>query len=155
MKPDHDVTVAIPRRWATRADRDHGIVVAARATAVPRSGFPPEIVLRAVAVATDLDVWRDDAMAALSTQLDGFEVEDSDAFELGGQPAVYRRFAHRAGSTEVICDQWAWVVDGVGITLTASVAREDYADYCDLFEDVAATVSVAAPGSARRDAARW
>lgn len=155
MKPEQHVSVALPRRWATRADPEHGIVVAARATAVPPSGFAPEIVVRSVPVATGLEAWRDEALSALAVQLDGFEVEDSDAFELGGLPATYRRFAHRVGTTEVICDQWAWIVDGVGVTLTGSVAREEYAAYCDLFEDVAATVSVAAPESAHRAAARW
>lgn len=155
MDPEHDVTVALPRRWATRADLDHGIVVAARAPTVPPSGFGPEIVLRSVPVEADLDAWRDDAMRELAAQLDAFEVEDSDAYELGGRPASYRRFAHRVGTVDVICEQWAWVVDGVGVTLTGSVARDDYAAYCDVFEDVAATISVAAPGSAPRASARW
>jgi len=40
----------------------------------------------------------------------------------------------------VVSDQWAWLVDGVGVTLTCTVAREDYADYYDVFEAVAETV---------------
>lgn len=155
--PAHDITVAVPRHWATRKDPEHGIVVAARARAVPASGFAPEIVLRTVPVEADLAAWRDDAMAALAHQLDHFDVEDTDEYDLGIQPVSYRRFGHRLGTVDVVCDQWAWVVDGIGLTLTGSVARSEYADYCDLFEDVAATVEIsgAAPGSGRHDAARW
>lgn len=156
MSPtNHDISVALPRRWATRTDPDHDVVVAARPPVLPPSGFPPEIVLRSVPVEAGLGAWREDAMAALDIQLDRFEVEDSDEFDLDGQPVVYRRFAHRVGGIDVICDQWAWLVDGVGVTLTGSVAREEYAAYCDVFEDVATTVSVAVPGSAPHAAARW
>lgn len=158
MKPiTHDITVAVPRHWATRKDLEHGIVVAARARALPASGFAPEVVLRAAPVEAGLATWRDDAMAALAHQLDDFDVEDTDEFDLGAQQVSYHRFGHRFGAVDVVCDQWAWVVDGVGVTLTGSVARTEYADYCDLFEEVAATVeiSVAAPGSGHHAAARW
>ncbi|MCX6399066.1 MAG: hypothetical protein NTX33_03925 [Propionibacteriales bacterium] len=155
--PAHDITVAVPRHWASRKDPEHGIVVAARARALPASGFAPEIVLRTVPVDAELAAWRADALAALSRQLDDFDLEDADEFDLAEQPVAYRRFAHRFGAVDVLCDQWAWVVDGTGVTLTASVARAEYADYCDLFEDVAATVEIsgAAPGSGHRGAARW
>jgi hypothetical protein len=56
---------------------------------------------------------------------------------------AYRRFAHRVGLAALVSDQWAWLTDGVGVTLTCTVAREDYADYCDVFEAVAETVDPA------------
>jgi hypothetical protein len=54
----------------------------------------------------------------------------------------------RTGEHEVVSEQWCWLIQGVGFTLTGTVAREDYADYTDLFEDVAGTFSVRrqAPG---------
>jgi hypothetical protein len=55
---------------------------------------------------------------------------------------AYRRFAHRVGAADLLCDQWAWVVGGLGITLTCSAAREDYWDYCDVFEAIAETVDL-------------
>lgn len=147
MTLTHDIAVAVPHQWATRSDPGHGIVLAARCRQAPPSGFAPEVVVRGTPVDLDLHVWRTDAMASMALQLDGFEIEDADQFDLGGEPVDYHRFSHRVGSVDVVCDQWSWVVDGVGVTLTGSVAREDYADYCDLFEDVAATVEIA-PGVA-------
>ncbi|MCW2768222.1 MAG: hypothetical protein JWO11_4181 [Nocardioides sp.] len=43
-------------------------------------------------------------------------------------------------ATDLVSEQWAWLVDGRGITLTGTVARVDYPAYCDLFEAVAETV---------------
>ena len=142
MNPAHSVSVSVPQPWAARSDPDHGIVVAARSREVPPSGFPPELVVRSVPVETDLATWRSEVAEVMAVQLDGFELEDDDEFRLGDHVVAYRRFAYRHGATDVVCDQWAWVVDGVGVTLTGSVARDDYATYCDLFEDVAATVDV-------------
>lgn len=142
MNPAHRITVSVPRPWVTRNDPDHGIVVAARSREVPASGFPPELVVRSVPVDTDLVTWRGEAVEAMAVQLDRFELEDDDEFPLGDHVVSYRRFAYRHGVTDVLCDQWAWVVDGVGVTLTGSVARQDYPTYCDLFEDVAATLEV-------------
>lgn len=139
----HDITVALPRHWTTRTDPAHGIAVAARARALPPSGFAPEVVLRTAPVTSGLDAWRSDAMTTLATQLADFDVEDSDEFDLGGRSVAYRRFAHRLGATDVVCEQWAWLVEGVGVTLTGSVARTDYVDYGDLFEAIAATVEIA------------
>jgi hypothetical protein len=81
-------------------------------------------------------------MGELADRLDHFALEDDDDFDLLGQPVAYRRFAHRVGTADVVCDQWAWLAHRVGITLTCSVAREDYADYCDLFETIAETVDL-------------
>ena len=84
-------------------------------------------------------------MAALALQLDTLEVEDTDLVDPDGEPFAYTRFSHRLGGVDVVCDQWAWLHDGLGVTLTGTVARVDYADYADLFEDVAATVEISGP----------
>ena len=70
----------------------------------------------------------------------GGERRAASFLALDGEPAAYTRFSHRLGGTDVVCDQWAWLRDGVGVTLTGTVALADYADYADLFEGVAATV---------------
>lgn len=140
------VSIAVPRRWVTRSDPSRGVVLAARARCVPPSGFAPELLLQSATADGDPPCRRADTLAALAAQLHDVEVEDTDAFELGGQPVTYRRFAHRRGALDVMCEQWEWSVvtagGDVAVTLTASVAREDYLDYCDLFEDVAATVEL-------------
>jgi hypothetical protein len=139
-----DLTIALPARWRRRTDPDHGVLVHARAAVVPPSGTAPELVLRCAPVDDDLPAWRSDALQDLAGQLVDFDVEDEDAFELEGRPVVYARFGHRFGSGDLVSEQWSWLIGGTGITLTGTVAREDYADYCDVFEAVAATFE---PGS--------
>ena len=139
-----DLTIALPPRWRRRSDPDHGVLVHARAAVVPDSGTAPELVLRCAAVDDDLLTWRAEALVELADQLVGFDVEDEDAFELEGRPVAYTRFGHRLGLAELMSEQWSWLLGGTGITLTGTVAREDYADYCDVFEAVAATFE---PGS--------
>jgi len=137
-----DVLVTVPARWHRRADPARGVVVAARARVVPPSGHIPELVVRCAAVDEDLATWRAGAITALARQLPAFALEDRDDFDLGEQPVVYHRFAHRLGTLELLSDQWAWLVDGLGVTLTCTVAREDYPAFYELFEAVAATVDV-------------
>ncbi|UUW90257.1 hypothetical protein [Pimelobacter simplex] len=159
------VTLAVPHRWSTRSDPASGLVLHARAPMTPPSGFAPEIVVRTTPVAGDLARWRAESLAALAGQLDGLDVEDTDRLDLDGRAVVYHRIGHRLrhrlGTLEVVAEQWSWLVDGVGVTLTGSVARADYADYADVFEEVAATLvpGVSAPpgpgpGSGRPGAGR-
>ena len=135
-----DPGIALPARWRRTSDPDRGVLVAARQAKAPPSGVSPELVLCVRPVDADLSGWRARALAELAARLDRFELEDEDDFELEGRPVAYRRFAHRVGLADLVSDQWAWLVGGHGVTLTGTVAREDYADYCDVFEVVAETV---------------
>ncbi len=141
MTPD-DISIVVPTAWRQRAAPERGILLSARATALPPSGVPPEVTLRCAVVDTDLRTWRTRSVAELGRRLVDFEVEDDDEYELLGAPVVYQRFAHRLGAADVLSDQWAWLADGLGVTLTCSAARTDYPDYCDVFEDIAATVRI-------------
>lgn len=143
-----DVLVSVPRTWTTRTDPDHGVVVAARARELPLSGFAPDLVVRITSVADDLTTWRAEAVGALAGQLDGFDLEDDDEFDLDDRPVAYHRFSHRLGEFDLIVEQWSWLVDGVGITLTGSVAREDFLDYSEVFERVAGTLGFAKESAA-------
>lgn len=135
-----DLGIALPPSWRRTSDPDSGVLVSARPVSTPASGFRPHVVLRCGPATGELDDWCDQEMAELARRLSGFEVEDDDTFDLMGHDVAYRRFAHRLGAADVLCDQWGWLVDGLGVTLTCSVAREDYWDYCDVFEAIAATV---------------
>lgn len=137
-----DLGIAVPQGWRRRSDPARGVLVAARATALPASGVRPELTLTATPVDLDLEAWREAAMAELAGRLDDFALEDDDTYDLDGYDVAYRRFAHRVGGADLLCDQWAWVVGGVGITLTCSVAREDYGDYFEVFETIAETVDL-------------
>ena len=69
-----------------------------------------------------------------------YELEDDDLYDADGLDCAYRRFGFRAEGAEVLVEQWAWLVDGVGLTLSCAVPREHYAEYCDLFDALAAAV---------------
>lgn len=144
---DHQLSLALPRHWPTRDRPAPGVVLAARSPVAPSSGFVPELVLRTVAL--------DD----LPVPPAGFDVEDTDEFELSGRSVGYERLGHRIGTTDVLTEQWTWIVGDTAVVLTGTVARADYADYCDVFEDVAATLGItpggAGPGSVHLAGARW
>lgn len=127
-----DLGIALPTSWRRTSAPDRGVLVSARAAIVPASGFRPEVVLRCDAV----------SLGDLAGRLNDFAVEDEDHFDLMGRDVAYRRFAHRVGAIDVLCDQWAWLVGELTVTLTCSVAREDYWDWCDVFEAIAETVDV-------------
>lgn len=139
-------SLVLPVSWRRRRDAGPGTVVAARAPRLPPSGIPPELVLHVTdGVGAELEDWRAAAVADLAVSLEGFAEEDDDLYELDGRLVLYHRFAHRLGTADVVCDQWSWVVDGNGVTLTGSAAREDYPDWCDLFEAAAASVDLGEP----------
>lgn len=135
-----DLTISLPPRWRRRSDPDHGLLLQARAPGTPPSGTRPELVLRCTVVDGDLDAWRATALDELRKRLDDFDLEDEDAFELEGRPVHYARFSHRHGLAALISEQWSWLLGATGLTLTGTVAREDYADWCEVFEAVAATL---------------
>jgi hypothetical protein len=144
---DHALSVSLPRQWPALPDPGPGVVLEARSPVVPASGFVPALVLRTVPL--------DD----LAPPAGGFDVEDTDEFELAGRTVGYTRLGHLCGATDVLTEQWTWLVGDTAVVLTGTVARVDYEDYCDLFEDVAATVELtpggAGPGSVRLAGARW
>ena len=142
-----DLGIALPPSWRRTSDPEHGVLVSARSPSVPASGVRPALSLRCTPVVETLEAWREQEMAELAGRLEAFEVEDEDSYELMGSDVAYRRFAHRVGSADVLCDQWAWLADGLGVTLTCSVAREDYWDYCDVFETIAETVDLSRPAA--------
>lgn len=113
----------LPPGWRRRR-RDGALV----ATAPGRpDGAPPARL-----------VWRTGPAPAYA----GLEVEDEDRFDLDGHEVGYRRFGHRVDGVEVVSEEWTWLVDGLAHVLTGTVRREDYLDVCDLFEEVAASVTV-------------
>lgn len=139
---DRCVQLALPPGWHRRRDLAPGVVVAARPRVAPVPGPGPELVVRCTVVDTDLLTWRAEVLAELARRLDDFALEDAAEPAIGPHRVAYRRFAHRLGDVDVLSEQWAWLVDGVGVTLTGSVAREQHRAYRSLFEAVAASVDV-------------
>jgi hypothetical protein len=110
------------------------------------SGLAPRLEHRAEPFDGDLETWHRLVAGADAARTD-YELEDEDAFELGGHDVVYRRFGHTVAGVPVLSDQWLWLVDDVGHQLLGTVAADEYADYCDVFESVAETFD---PDSSRR-----
>jgi hypothetical protein len=147
MATDTQISFRLPTGWQTRDAPGAGAVVRARPPRRPGSGVPPEIVVRSEPVADDLRTWRRDALTALALQLDDFDLEDEDDYRLAAAPARYHRFGHTLGSADLITEQWSWLSAGVGVTLTCTVERSAYIDYCELFEEVAESVEVLSPAA--------
>ena len=141
MSTDAQIRFRLPHGWTGRHDHAAGVVVRARPPDHPTSP-PPEIVVRTQPVVDDLATWRRAALRVLARQLDDFDLEDEDDYDLGREHTRYHRFGHRLGTADLITEQWSWLVDGVGVTLTCTVERADYIDYCELFEDVAGTLEI-------------
>jgi hypothetical protein len=137
--------IALPPRWRRSADPDRGVLVSARSHTAGASGVVPLIRLDVTAVSGTLHAWRERDLAVVSTRRTDFELDDEDDFELNGRAVAYRRFAFRRGDDDLLCEQWAWLVDERGYTLTCTVGWADYADYSDLFEAVADTFEPAEP----------
>lgn len=141
-------------RWApARTDQDE--LHARPGPTVPHRAGPsgPQLVL-AWGPLEDPEDWEATSLSTLDAALTGFELEDEDAFDLFGEPVLYRRYAHLIGSTDVLCDQWAWLRGEatLALTVTGSVAREDYWQWCDDFEAAAESLDVVtAVGSLRSD----
>ena len=133
--------VTMPRRWV----RVRGGYVA---PGVHGSGLAPRLEHRTEPFDDSLAAWHR-AVAGADASRPDFALEDEDEFELAGHDAVYRRFGHLRSGIPVLSDQWLWVVDGTAHQLLGTVAAEEYADYCDVFESVAETFEPDAGGRSR------
>lgn len=140
-----DLAISIPASWRRASEPGCGVIVHARAPSLPDSGVRPEVVLRCEPVEEEPSRWRRAALVELESSTVKFDLEDEDDYDLGGLEVTYRRYAHHLRGVDVLCDEWSWLVDGLGLVLTCSVAREDYLDYYDVFEAIAATVDPGPP----------
>ena len=139
MKPSREPRIRTPVGWRTSADLERGVLVSALAPRTGRHGVVPSLRLEVEPVKVPPRQWYDDTVADLAARLPGFEVHDEEIYDLGGEEACYRRFTHHRAGHDVVTEQWAWWVDGLGFTLSGCVAREDQAEHAGLFEAVAAT----------------
>jgi len=136
---DPGEVVRLPLRWRRTTDPVRGVLVSARCPVAGASGVVPTIRLEMTAVTGSLHRWRENDLLATAARRRDFELDDEDDYDLGGRGVAYRRFGYRLDRDELLCEQWAWLVGGVGYTLTCTVGRGDYADFCDVFEAVAET----------------
>jgi hypothetical protein len=141
MPGDSDVRISVPTGWEQVTDPVPGVALLMAARRRPATGILPSMAVAAVPLAPDRD--RSTYLAGLRTELtdglDGAEVEDEDAFELDGGPVDYLRLSHRDGDRHLVSEVWLWLADGRAWSVSGTVDRRDYADWCDVFEEVAAT----------------
>jgi hypothetical protein len=135
-----EIRLTVPHGWHRSSNARQDVLLAAHPRTTPASGVRPSLTLCCESVPDDLATWRARALTELAGRLDDFELEDEDDVDLDGHQVAYRRFSHRSRVADLLCDQWAWLVDGFGLVLTGTVAREDYPDLCDVFELVAETL---------------
>jgi hypothetical protein len=131
--------ISLPPRWRSSSDTDRGVLLTARSPVAGRSGVVPLVRLEVGPVRGPMNAWRERDLQATAARRADFELAEEDDYDLGGHEVSYRRFGFRRGDDEVVCEQWAWLVDGSGYTLTCTVGRGDYEDCCELFEAVASS----------------
>jgi len=146
--PSADV-IAVPPHWRRSADPGNGVLVSARCPVAGPTGVVALIRLEVEPVSGSLPRWRAEDLRTTATRRTDFELDDEDDYDLDGREVSYRRFAFRRDADDLLCEQWAWLEDGLGYTLTCTVGRADYLDYCDVFEAVAATFDPQPPASPR------
>ena len=77
----------------------------------------------------------DEVLASLG--IPGAEVEDEDCYETELGEASYCRVGWCASGTEMLAELWTWEHAGDLWMLTGRLAREDYEEFSDVFEDLA------------------
>lgn len=132
-----DIPLILPPRWRWSTDGATGLLLSARPPLAGASGVLPEVRLTAMSGGADDFEWVDDDLERVERAVRDYLLEDEDEFGAGLHEVAYRRFAHRRGAHDLLCDRWAWEVDGWRFLLDATCARADYEEFCDVFEQIA------------------
>ena len=141
MPGDSVVRISVPPGWEQVADPVPGVALLMAARRCPATGVLPSMAVTAVSLPSSRtrSTYLDGLRAELTGGLDEAEVEDEDSFELDGGPVHYLRLAHRDDDRHLVSEVWLWLADGRAWSLSGTVDGRDYADWCDVFEEVAAT----------------
>lgn len=141
MPGDSVVRIAVPHGWEQVTDPVAGVALLLAARRRPASGVLPSMAVAAVPLAPGRtrSAYLSDLRAELTDGLDDAEVEDEDSFELDGGLVDYLRLSHRDDDRHLVSEVWLWLVDGRAWSVSGTVDRRDYADWCDVFEEVVAT----------------
>ena len=148
MNAEQAVRIAVPPGWERVSDPAPGVALLMGARRCPASGVLPSMAVAVVDLASDLSpaAYLERLRDELTAGLDGAEVEDEDSFELDGAPVDYLRLAHRSDERHLVSEVWIWLTDRRAWSVSGTVDRRDYADWCDVFEGVATTFD---PGRSR------
>ena len=134
------VRIAVPPGWERVADPVPGVALLIAARRRPASGLLPSMAVAAdLAPGCSRSGYLDALRAELAGGLDSADIEDEDAFELDGGEIDYLRLAHRHEDRHLVSEVWVWLTEGRAWSVSGTLDRRDYADWCDVFEGVAAT----------------
>lgn len=132
-----DLPICLPRGWRRSGDPGGELIVRGPGS----SGRPPPTLrLRRLTLSGE-PTSPACQVEALVMSLAGPAVEDHDRFWIGSGEATYVRSVRAGADGDLVVETWAWSVedrDEVWL-LTAEVLLPRYADWCEVFEDVAAT----------------
>lgn len=147
MRTDHSPALPnlrVPANWQAQAAPKPGILLLMTPRAVPASGLAPCITLSVAE--TDLNlVDHQSALRELFQEaFDRVDIEDADIYDYQGAEVSYLRFFHRTDQRDLIVEVWCWVATGRVWSLVASADHRDHPDFCDMFDDVAATFDLSA-----------
>ena len=146
---DEDTGAGIPSppRWQRREDT--AAVVALIDPFVPRDrGFRPNVTVvveRPHEILADLDVFTARAVENMHGGLTDLHLIDIAPADIGGLEGRHVTSVYRSGIYPLALEQWWTVVGGLGSTLTATCAVEDYLRMAPVFEAIAAGFRPAAP----------
>jgi hypothetical protein len=142
--------MSVPDGWEVSADANDATVVALEPPRGSGDGpaFRASLVLTAVATGADFRQWQVDTDVLLPGVLADYQLLDLERVEVAGRAGGRRLARHRGpDGTDLTMEQWFVLVDGTGITVTATV---DSWRYDGLADDLARHArSLAVPDGAR------
>lgn len=150
---DEHTGAGIPRppRWHSRDDTS--AVIALVDPFLPRdAGFRPNVNLvveRPHDALADLDSFTNRSLQTMRLGLTDLHLIDLAPADVGGRPGHHVTSVYRSGIYALALEQWWTTVGGLGTTLSATCAVEDYARMAPVFEAIAAGLipATAGPGT--------
>lgn len=146
--PGHHAPVLVPPGWRCTCDPGGGVLLRVRAPHPGLSGVVPLLRLDIEPVRVSWRAWREDDLADLAARRTDFALAEEDEYEQGVRDVGFRRYTYRRGVDVLVCEQWAWLVEGVGHTLTGTAAHEDLDAVADVFAVVAGSFDPGRPVAA-------
>ena len=145
---DGFVTISVPAAWETVRDPYPGVELV---VVEPEQGglFRANLVLAVADVTMSFADWQKGTDVYLAKELRDYVLLDLEKLSVGGHPGGRRLATYAtAANQSVTMEQWTTLVDGRGVTLTASTGTLTYANHSSLMAEIVASLRV---GSNRHD----
>ena len=141
---DGFVTVSVPSAWETVRGAYPGVELVV-VEPEQRGLFRANLVLAVADVAMGFADWQKGTDMYLAKELRDYVLLDLEKLPVGGHPGGRRLATYATSENQsVTMEQWTTLVDGRGVTLTASTGTLTYAHHSFLIADVVASLHVGA-----------